>query len=106
MTLELKIAFLDFIAAGGIRSVSQAHLDFSLYYINAKRLYDTIKLIKWCSRVQGFSLYTKKIEKLGSEESNIIQSYKSFIISCMYLQNAVACTFCKEELLMSFAACS
>ena len=30
LTFALKIAFLDFIAAGGIVSVSQTHLDFSI----------------------------------------------------------------------------
>ena len=30
LTSALKIAFLDFVAAGGIVSVSQTHLDFSL----------------------------------------------------------------------------
>ena len=30
LTLKLKIAFLDFVAAGGILRVSQSHLDISL----------------------------------------------------------------------------
>ena len=34
LTIALKIAFLDFVAAGGIVSVSQAHLDFSYNYWN------------------------------------------------------------------------
>ena len=41
LTFVLKIAFLDFVAAGGIVSVSQTPLGFFLYYLGPalNRLY-------------------------------------------------------------------